>query len=313
MSFLSPLFLVGALAAAVPLVLHLLKRQPEPRVKFPSVRLLRSAPVEHTDRRRLNDLLLLALRVAALLLLTVAFARPFFAFGGGAENAGVRVVALDTSLSMSAPGRFERARALAKQAVDQAGAGALVSVVTFADGAHVSVEPTADRALARSAIDAAAPGFGATSYRAALNAGTEVLGGRPGAIVMVTDLQESGWDDASGASVSGSTEIRIADVGALLPNLALTAARVSGDHIVATVRNAGSQPREARLRLTLDGQPSGGRTAGPEVEQTSPLMFRFLLLAPGGPPSSSTTGKGLRVTTRGISCWTVPPDPSCSS
>ena len=34
MSFLSPLFLIGAAAAAVPLILHLLKREPEARVKF---------------------------------------------------------------------------------------------------------------------------------------------------------------------------------------------------------------------------------------------------------------------------------------
>ena len=40
-------YLVGALlAAAVPIVLHLLKREPEARVKFSAVRLLRRAPVE---------------------------------------------------------------------------------------------------------------------------------------------------------------------------------------------------------------------------------------------------------------------------
>ena len=46
MSFLSPLFLVGAAAAAVPIVLHLLKREPEARVKFAAVKLLQHAPVE---------------------------------------------------------------------------------------------------------------------------------------------------------------------------------------------------------------------------------------------------------------------------
>ena len=40
-SFLSPLFLAGALAAGVPILLHLLKREPEARVKFSAVRLLR--------------------------------------------------------------------------------------------------------------------------------------------------------------------------------------------------------------------------------------------------------------------------------
>ena len=40
MSFLSPSFLLGAAAAAIPIVLHLLKREPEARVKFAAVKLL---------------------------------------------------------------------------------------------------------------------------------------------------------------------------------------------------------------------------------------------------------------------------------
>jgi hypothetical protein len=111
------LFLAGAVAAAVPIVLHLLKREPEARVKFAAVKLIKQAPVEYTDRRRLRELLLLALRVTALLLLALAFARPFVASGAAVGTTGVTVVALDTSYSLAAPGRFERARQLAKDAV----------------------------------------------------------------------------------------------------------------------------------------------------------------------------------------------------
>src|SRR5262249_53852870 len=119
-TFLSPLFLLGAAAAAVPIVLHLLKREPEPRVKFAVVRLLKQAPVEHTEKHRLRELLLLALRVATLVLLALAFARPFFPGRAAAGTAGTTVVALDTSFSMGAPGRFERARQLAKDAIGRA-------------------------------------------------------------------------------------------------------------------------------------------------------------------------------------------------
>ena len=86
MAFLSPLFLLGGLAVAIPIVLHLLKREPENRVRFSAVHLLRRAPVEHSSRRRLRELLLLALRVAALLLLALAFARPFLASGAAASS-----------------------------------------------------------------------------------------------------------------------------------------------------------------------------------------------------------------------------------
>src|SRR5207237_2127574 len=110
LSFLAPLFLAGAAAAALPVVLHLLKREPEARVKFAAVHLLKHAPVEHTEKRHLRELLLLALRIAALVLLAIAFARPFFPDRGTRASGAVTMIALDTSSSLSAPGVFAHAQ-----------------------------------------------------------------------------------------------------------------------------------------------------------------------------------------------------------
>ena len=76
MNFLHPAFLIGAALVAIPIVLHMLRRDIAPDVPFTAVRLLRKSPVERSKRRRLRDLLLLAARVTALLLLAAAFARP---------------------------------------------------------------------------------------------------------------------------------------------------------------------------------------------------------------------------------------------
>ena len=84
MNFLFPAFLLGGLAIAIPIVLHLLRRDVAPEVPFTAVRLLRKSPVERSRRRRLRDLLLLAARVVALLLLAAAFA---FALSGPAAFA----------------------------------------------------------------------------------------------------------------------------------------------------------------------------------------------------------------------------------
>ncbi len=276
-SFLSPLFLLGAVAASVPILLHLLKRQPEARVKFSAVHLLRSAPVETTSRRRLRELLLLALRTAALLLLAFAFARPFMAGAGAAGSSGVTIVAVDTSLSMSAPGVFDRARQLAREAIRNAPSGHAVGVVTFGDLARVAAEPAADRAIAAAAVDAAQPGFSSTRYRAGLNAAADTFKGRPGRIVVVTDLLESGWDAGDRAAVPESTVIEVADVGAPPPNLSVTSARVSGDRILASVHNAGPSPREAHVTVTLsaDGKTSpGGETRVPvAANQSADVSF----------------------------------------
>ncbi len=256
-SFLSPLFLVGATAAAIPLVLHLLRREPEPRVKFAAVKLLKRAPVEHTEKRRLRELLLLALRITALVLLALAFARPFVASGAAVRSTGITVVLLDTSYSMSAPGRFDRAKQLAKAAIARAPSSDLVGVVTFADVADIASKPSADRVLATAAVDEASAGFGATRYRAGLAAAAQMLGGRRGSIVVVTDLQESGWDTGDHASVPETTTIEVADVGAAPADLGVMAVRPTANGVVATIRNTGGQAREARVHLTLDGKAAG--------------------------------------------------------
>ena len=276
-AFLSPLFLAGALAAAVPVLVHLLKREPETRLQFSAVKLLRDAPVEHSQRQYLRDLLLLALRVAALLLLALAFARPFFRSDAYGATSGITVVAIDTSLSMSAGRQFERAKQLAKEAVDRAPASDVVGIVTFADQAAVALQPAADRTVARSAIEGATTGFGGTSYRAALAAAADMAsahGGDRSTIVVVTDLQESGWDAGDRITVPESARIEVADVGASPPNLAVTAVRASPDRVVATIRNAGPRAREARIELNVDGRLAGeaGAAIGPNqtVDVTLP-------------------------------------------
>ena len=108
-SFLSPLFLLGALAAAIPVFLHLLRREPEPRVRFAAVKLLEHAPVESTDRRRIRELLLLALRVGEKprwLLVDVHFVKktplvPLASLRDHAELADMQVLARGNRLSIT--------------------------------------------------------------------------------------------------------------------------------------------------------------------------------------------------------------------
>ncbi|MEO8078447.1 MAG: BatA domain-containing protein, partial [Acidobacteriota bacterium] len=162
MSFLSPAFLLGALAIAVPVVLHFLRRDVAPDVPFAAVRLLRPSPVERSRRRRLRDLLLLAARVAALLLLALAFARPYIV-GAAASSSGIRIVAIDRSFSMGAPGRFAHAVDLARRALDEARPGERVALVAFDDRADVIAGP-GPAAEVRAALNGLQPGFGGTRF-----------------------------------------------------------------------------------------------------------------------------------------------------
>ena len=273
LAFLSPLFLAGMAAAAIPLVLHLLKREPEPRVRFAAVRWLKQAPVEHTEKRHLRELLLLALRIAVLVLLALAFARPFLPAGAAAGVSAVTMIAIDTSYSMSGPGRIERARQLAKDAMARVPGGDLVGLVAFADEAEILMAPGGDRVLTAATIDRIRAGFGATRYRAALSAASQHLLGGRGTIVVVTDLQEGGWDAGDRASIPEGAKIEVADVGAAPPNLAVTAVRPLADRVVATIRNAGPRPRDARVHLTIDDRPAGDATTTVAPSQSADVTF----------------------------------------
>ncbi len=76
MDFVHPALLAGAALAAVPIILHLVMRQKPKRFEFPALRFVRQRREANVRRLRLQHLLLLALRIAAICLLALALARP---------------------------------------------------------------------------------------------------------------------------------------------------------------------------------------------------------------------------------------------
>jgi len=102
MTFLAPLYLLLAAAAAVPLLLHLMRRNIATRVDFPAARYLQRAEQEHSRSLRLRNLLLMLLRVLLVLALAVAAARPFLSGVGVGHGPTAVAVVLDNSLSTTA-------------------------------------------------------------------------------------------------------------------------------------------------------------------------------------------------------------------
>lgn len=253
-SFLSPLFLVAAAAAVVPILLHLFHRKTEVVIDFPAVRLLKRAPVQQHRRRRLRELILLALRVAALLLLALSFARPYFAGAVAADSAPLTVIALDTSLSMSAPGQIDRARDAARRAVDAAPASNAVALVTFADAATVAVEPTTDRAAIRTAIAQAVPSARGTRFRTALSRATEIIGTREGRVIVVTDLQQAGWEANDEGGLPDGVSVDVQAIAPPAGNLALTSAERREGRVIATLQNYGNTEAKTAARIVLAGK-----------------------------------------------------------
>ncbi len=292
LSFLSPLFLFGIAAAAIPIAIHLFHRRTEPVIEFSAMRFLRRAPVEHSRRRRLREMLLLALRVGALLLLAFAFARPFLTESAVALATPATVVMVDTSVSMSAPGQFERARMSASEIVRNAPPGSSVALIAFADGADVVAPLTDDRAGALTAVAQLGVGSGATRYRTALGRAAEVLGERSGRIVVVTDLQESGWDAADQGAVPERVSVEVEDIGGPDGNIAITALGVEGTEANAFVQNFSSRAATEQVIFKIDGQPAGTAAVTVPAGGSAEARFTLPLVVSGGLSATVTDAQG---------------------
>jgi hypothetical protein len=135
MTFAAPLFLLAALAGIIPVVLHMINRQKIKDLPFPTLIFLRISVEKTRQRRRIQDLLLMLIRLAVLLLLAFGLARPALTnlaslFAGGATSA-VAIV-LDNSASMGMVDqdvlRFDTALRASQQILDELKDGDLIGL-----------------------------------------------------------------------------------------------------------------------------------------------------------------------------------------
>ncbi|MFP6649419.1 MAG: BatA domain-containing protein, partial [Pirellulaceae bacterium] len=113
MSLLMPLYIAGLAAISLPLIFHLIRRSPRGQVVFSSLMFLSRSPPRLTRRSRLDQWLLLLLRALAILLLAIAFARPFLrsqsALGVSGSQGRRMILLVDTSASMQRQGTWSAA------------------------------------------------------------------------------------------------------------------------------------------------------------------------------------------------------------
>jgi hypothetical protein len=160
MGLFAPWFLAGLAGVALPLYLHLLKRQNNPPTQVPSLMFWESRTQSSTRHRRLHYLLLLSLRLAVLLLLILTFANPFIN-RDAASLASNRLVLLvvDNSFSMRAGTRLADAKDAAMSVLSGKGA-ARAQVAAFGSQLRLMSQPIEDQSALRAAVQAIQPGDG---------------------------------------------------------------------------------------------------------------------------------------------------------
>jgi hypothetical protein len=188
MSFLAPWFVAAGVAAvALPVLFHLLRRTPRGRVPFSTLMFLTPSPPRLTSRSRLENWPLLLLRAAVLVLLALAFGRPFLRQlleQKQSTPAGRRTVVLvDAGASMRRGDLWQRAVAAAQQAFDRAEPHDETALAVFASEVQTPVPfgvwretPVGERSgLARAALNGLQPTWNGTRLDAALVAAVEML------------------------------------------------------------------------------------------------------------------------------------------
>ncbi len=180
MGWLMPLYLAGLAALSLPLLFHLVRRTPRGRQEFSSLMFLSPTPPQLTRRSRLDQLLLLSLRLLALGLLALAFTRPFLretAAFSPLDLPGRRVALLvDTSASMRRGDLWPQAVRLAEKQLDDLNPQDDVALYGFNDRLERLVDfetegasvISAKAGLVRQRLKEIEPGWGATDLGTAL-------------------------------------------------------------------------------------------------------------------------------------------------
>ena len=102
LSFLNSMYLLAAAAVALPIIIHLIHRRKTSVVPFGTLMFLRLVEKKLAKRHRLQELLLLLLRMLVILFLVLGVARPVWKKGGAGRAASVSVIIVDDSFSMQA-------------------------------------------------------------------------------------------------------------------------------------------------------------------------------------------------------------------
>ncbi len=308
LSLLVPAFLAGLVALGIPIYIHLSRRQAREPVQFPSLMFLKNIPQETEERRQIHRWPLLLLRCLAILLLVLAFARPFLdrdEAQASVPTTGARevVVLVDRSYSMGVGDRWEQAIEAGVNAIDAMTSGDRGTLIFFDSGAEATTESTLDRSVLRGALTSSEPGAGTTRYAPGLRYAARLLSASPlprHELIIISDFQAAGWESDAGETSSirlpaGTvvTPISVADV-ATEYNITVSDAQIEREtvadreraNITARLTSTGAPPGTVPVSLEVDGRTVETATAAFGETNSSSVTFSPLTL----PLSGATRG-----------------------
>ena len=212
MTLLNGILAFGAVAFAIPLLIHLLNRSRFRTVEWGAMHLLESVIRVNQRRIRIEQILLLLVRCAIPVVLAFCLARPVLtgwkALPGDAPTS--TVVLLDNSYSMdvadNGQSRFAEATDHTSEIIGSLNQGSEVSVVRTGGGPHPVFErPIFDAKAMNQQLRILRGGYGANEPVASLESALKILAGMTNArrdLILVSDFQRSDWETVPAATVA---------------------------------------------------------------------------------------------------------------
>ncbi|HVY66006.1 MAG TPA: BatA domain-containing protein, partial [Gammaproteobacteria bacterium] len=290
MSLLAPLFLAGLLAIGLPLWLHRLSSDNPNKQRFSSLMFLEPGEPRRVLAKKLQYLLLLALRIGVLALLALAFAQPAIwrvPQAGGQTGARLHVIALDGSASMGYGDRWQRALAAAGDVLGSLGSGDRAQLVQVGRTLEVLGAPTGDVAALRQALNTAKPGSFRVDYGQLMRSLDGVLrtAELPVVLDLVSDMQASGMPARFGElAPRRPAEIVLHDVATgSAANWAVdgfAGSALTGE-LTASVRSFAAAAATKTLTLTQNGRAVGTQTVEVPAGGRAQVKFPPLELSSG--------------------------------
>ncbi len=297
MGFLTPLFLVALAGLAIPVLIHLTRRERGKPVRFPSLMFLERIPFEETSRRRIRHWLLLMIRLAALAVLVAAFARPFVRGGSLASIGGPGpeevVILLDFSYSMELGDNWDDATRHARSVAGSLRPQDRASLIAFAETPVLLHRSESDPARLLATLDTLRPGSLSTRIAPAVKLAATTLAASTLSrhrVVVISDFQRTGWQPDPDATFPGAVTVEPVVIGdADAANLALTdlalGRRSEGGRERVTVEarlvNAGADDATTEVALSIDENEVATATIAVPGGGAAPVRFDPFTLTDG--------------------------------
>ncbi len=294
MGFLAPWFLGGALAVGLPLWIHLLRQYRSTPHPFSSLMFFEQRTQSSIKHRRLRHLALLALRIALLLLLALAFANPFITRKvAGVSGRKTTVYAIDNSFSMRYGDHLARAKQRAHDAVSRVRSGDKAQVLAIGSQVRYLTQLTDDTGALQAAVQSIQPGDDRSSFgefaRALRTLGQDSKG--PLEVHFYSDMQKSSMPPAFADLQLGNNITLLLDpiTDTKDPNWMVESVTAPGRiydpkrvRVQAVVASIGTETAHRSVSLVLDNKvletkqvevPANGRASVQFLSLDSPYGF----------------------------------------